>query len=112
MSSLLELLKRRKLIELNRLGGARPRFGRAHTQLGHGSVDCAGYLETLRSVNSRWKILVVDQHTQQMLLSVLTTYEILDEGVQRQSSTHPRPRLHHPSQKLRADLLFLFCFRD
>lgn len=32
---------------------------------------------------------MVDAHTHKMLLSVLTTYEILDEGVQRQFSHNP-----------------------
>lgn len=45
----------------------------------------AGYLDTLRSVPSRWKVLVVDQYTQAMLHSVLSTYEVLEEGVQRAS---------------------------
>lgn len=45
-----------------------------------------GYLETLRSVNARWKILIVDEQTQRMLSSVLNTFEVLNEGVQRASS--------------------------
>lgn len=43
-----------------------------------------GYLDTLRSVKSRWKILIVDEHTNTMLKSVLTTFDILEEGVQRE----------------------------
>lgn len=45
---------------------------------------CSGYLETLRSVSSRWKILIVDEHTHAMITSVLSTYDILEEGIQRE----------------------------
>lgn len=52
-----------------------------------------GYLETIRSVKSRWKVLVVDERAHELLTSVLTTYDILEEGVQRES---PRTaRLEH-----------------
>ncbi|GAA6011838.1 hypothetical protein JCM11491_000767 [Sporobolomyces phaffii] len=55
------------------------------------------YLDTLRSVPSRWKILIVDQYTQSMLNSVLTTYDVLEEGIQQVDLiTHhrnPQPRL-------------------
>lgn len=43
----------------------------------------AGYLDTLRAVPSRWKVLIVDQYTQRMLHSVLSTYDVLEEGIQR-----------------------------
>jgi hypothetical protein len=48
-----------------------------------------GYLDTLRSVPSRWKILIVDQFTQQMLQSVLSTYDVLEEGIQRAFASLP-----------------------
>ncbi|BGP12280.1 hypothetical protein JCM10213_000024 [Rhodosporidiobolus nylandii] len=55
------------------------------------------YLDTLRSVPSRWKILIVDQYTQAMLHSVLSTYDVLEEGVQQVDliTAHraPQPRL-------------------
>jgi len=41
------------------------------------------YLETIRSVKSRWKVLVVDERAHELLTSVLTTYDILEEGVQQ-----------------------------
>ncbi|KAM0753201.1 Sec1-like protein [Meredithblackwellia eburnea MCA 4105] len=43
----------------------------------------AQYLETLNSVNARWKILVVDEHTHKMLFSLFTTYDVLDTGIQQ-----------------------------
>ncbi|ORY80259.1 Sec1-like protein, partial [Leucosporidium creatinivorum] len=55
------------------------------------------YLETLRSCPSRWKVLIVDEHTQKMLNSVLSTYDILEEGVQQvdviTAQRSPQPRL-------------------
>lgn len=45
----------------------------------------AGYLDTIRAVPARWKVLIVDQHTQHMLQSVLSTYDVLEEGIQRES---------------------------
>ncbi|GAA6059866.1 hypothetical protein JCM10212_007071 [Sporobolomyces blumeae] len=55
------------------------------------------YLDTLRSVPSRWKILIVDQYTQSMLNSVLSTYDVLEEGIQQvdliTSYRSPQPRL-------------------
>ncbi|KAM0793647.1 hypothetical protein ACM66B_001078 [Microbotryomycetes sp. NB124-2] len=55
------------------------------------------YLDTLRGCPARWKVLVVDQYTQRMLNSVLTTYDILDQGVQQvdliTSARHAQPRL-------------------
>ncbi|KAJ3488640.1 hypothetical protein NLI96_g2690 [Meripilus lineatus] len=41
------------------------------------------FLEAIRSVNppGRWKILVVDEHSQQLLSSVLKQYDILEENV-------------------------------
>lgn len=43
------------------------------------------FLDAIRSVNppSRWKILVVDEHTQQLLNSVLKQFDILEENVTR-----------------------------
>ncbi|GAA5858275.1 hypothetical protein JCM8547_004630 [Rhodosporidiobolus lusitaniae] len=55
------------------------------------------YLDTLRSVPSRWKILIVDQFTQHMLHSVLSTYDVLEEGIQQvdliTAHRSPQPRL-------------------
>ncbi|GAA5975062.1 hypothetical protein JCM11641_000015 [Rhodosporidiobolus odoratus] len=55
------------------------------------------YLDALRSVPSRWKILIVDQYTQAMLHSVLSTYDVLEEGVQQvdliTAHRSPQPRL-------------------
>lgn len=55
------------------------------------------YIDTLRSVPSRWKVLIVDQYTQAMLHSVLSTYEVLEEGVQQvdliTNHRQPQPRL-------------------
>ncbi|KAK4057754.1 RHO1 GDP-GTP exchange protein 2 [Microbotryomycetes sp. JL221] len=55
------------------------------------------YLDTLRGCPARWKVLVVDQYTQRMLNTVLTTYDILDQGVQQvdliTSARHAQPRL-------------------
>lgn len=48
-------------------------------------ADPAGYIDTLRAVPSRWKVLIVDQYTQAMLHSVLSTYDVLEEGIQRAS---------------------------
>ena len=43
------------------------------------------YLECVQSVQpaSRWKILVLDPHTQAHIGSVLKMYDILEQGVQR-----------------------------
>jgi hypothetical protein len=45
------------------------------------------FLDAIRSVNppSRWKILVVDEHSQQLLNSVLKQFDILQENVTRSS---------------------------
>jgi syntaxin-binding protein 1 len=45
------------------------------------------FLDAIRSVNppSRWKILVVDEHSQQLLNSVLKQFDILEENVTRSS---------------------------
>ncbi|GAA5889143.1 hypothetical protein JCM5296_007177 [Sporobolomyces johnsonii] len=55
------------------------------------------YLDTLRSVPSRWKILIVDQFTRDMIHSVLSTYDVLEEGIQQVDviTAHriPQPRL-------------------
>ncbi|KDE02370.1 hypothetical protein MVLG_07072 [Microbotryum lychnidis-dioicae p1A1 Lamole] len=55
------------------------------------------YLEMLRSVPSRWKVLIVDEYTRPMLKSVLSTYDILEEGVQQvdviTAPRSPQPRL-------------------
>jgi hypothetical protein len=44
-----------------------------------------GFLDAIRSVNppSRWKILVIDEHSQQLLNSVLKQFDILEENVTR-----------------------------
>ncbi|KAH8916053.1 hypothetical protein BT69DRAFT_1189502, partial [Atractiella rhizophila] len=44
-----------------------------------------GYLETIRSVQppARWKIVVVDQWTRELINGVLKMYDILEENVQR-----------------------------
>lgn len=42
-------------------------------------------MSTLRAVDDRWKILVLDERTAAMLDSVIKTYDVLEEGVQRQS---------------------------
>jgi syntaxin-binding protein 1 len=43
------------------------------------------FLNAIRSVNppSRWKILVIDEHSQQLLNSVLKQFDILEENVTR-----------------------------
>jgi hypothetical protein len=43
------------------------------------------FLDAIRSVNppSRWKILVIDEHSQQLLNSVLKQFDILEENVTR-----------------------------
>ncbi|GAA6041593.1 hypothetical protein JCM8097_007759 [Rhodosporidiobolus ruineniae] len=55
------------------------------------------YLDTLRAVPARWKVLIVDQFTQHMLHSVLTTYDVLEEGIQQvdliTAHRSPQPRL-------------------
>ncbi|KAI5477593.1 hypothetical protein MNV49_006079 [Pseudohyphozyma bogoriensis] len=63
---------------------------------GKNSITFGWYLDTLRSVKARWKILVVDQHTHKMLTSVLSTYDILEEGVQQVDIiTNQRSPQHH-----------------
>lgn len=44
-----------------------------------------GFLETIRSVNppDKWKILVIDEHSQKLLNAVLKTYDVLEENVSR-----------------------------
>ncbi|POY70532.1 hypothetical protein BMF94_6446 [Rhodotorula taiwanensis] len=55
------------------------------------------YIDTLRAVPSRWKVLIVDQYTQAMLHSVLSTYDVLEEGIQQvdliTNYRQPQPRL-------------------
>lgn len=60
----------------------------------------AGYLDTIRAVPARWKVLIVDQYTQHMLQSVLSTYDVLEEGIQRQSASPRGPAhvLSHPAR--------------
>jgi len=43
------------------------------------------YLEAIRSVETpqRWKVLVVDEHSQQLTNAVLKQYDILEENVTR-----------------------------
>ena len=47
----------------------------------------AEFLEAIRSVNppGRWKILVVDEHSQRLIGSVLKQFDILEENVTRTS---------------------------
>ena len=51
------------------------------------------FLEAIRSVNppSRWKILVIDEHSQELLNAVLKKFDILEENVTREPGTHPSP---------------------
>ena len=48
----------------------------------------AEFLEAIRSVvpPGRWKILVVDEHSQKLLGSVLKQFDILEENVTRTST--------------------------
>lgn len=50
------------------------------------SVD-PEFLDAIRSVNppGRWKILVVDEHSQALLSAVLKQFDILEENVTRTS---------------------------
>jgi syntaxin-binding protein 1 len=50
-------------------------------------------LGAIRSVNppSRWKILVIDEHSQELLNAVLKKFDILEENVTRELGTHPSP---------------------
>lgn len=43
------------------------------------------YLEAIRSVETpqRWKVLVVDEHSQRLINTVLKQYDILEENVTR-----------------------------
>lgn len=93
-SGLLELIKQRTLSTLL------PRALRAdpHFRLPPPSSQLAGYLDTLRAVPSRWKILIVDQFTQQMLQSVLSTYDVLEEGIQRAFAS-PLPAPSSPPER-------------
>lgn len=45
------------------------------------------FLDAIRSVNpaGKWKILVVDEHSQKLLGSVLKQFDILEENVTRVS---------------------------
>lgn len=54
-------------------------------------VSCLEFLEAIRSVNppGRWKILVVDEHSQQLLSSVLKQYDVLQENVTCMSLIKP-----------------------
>lgn len=79
MTSLLELIKQRK-------------SGSSRIASPDGTRECSrrlvffgnqGYLSTIQSVDSRWKILLVDAATEKSLYSVLTIYEILELGVQQ-----------------------------
>lgn len=55
---------------------------KAHVQPGLTAAPTE-FLEAIRSVNppSRWKILVVDDHSQKLIGSVLKHYDILQESV-------------------------------
>jgi len=46
-------------------------------------VHVAEFLQAIRSVNpaGRWKVLVVDEHAQKLLNSVLKQFDILEENV-------------------------------
>jgi syntaxin-binding protein 1 len=59
-------------------------------------------LEAIRSVNppSRWKILVIDEHSQELLNSVLKKFDILEENVTREldtTTTRFSPGITHQS---------------
>lgn len=56
-------------------------------------------------MNSRWKILVVDEHSHAMLKSVLSTFDILEEGVQRKLITQEQLETRRTS-------LFLFLIYE
>lgn len=49
------------------------------------------FLEAIRSVNppSRWKILVIDEHSQELLNFVLKKFDILEENVTRELDLTP-----------------------
>ena len=49
------------------------------------------FLEAIRSVNppSRWKILVIDEHSQELLNAVLKKFDILEENVTREPGSPP-----------------------
>ena len=49
------------------------------------------FLEAIRSVNppSRWKILVIDEHSQELLNFVLKKFDILEENVTRELDRTP-----------------------
>ncbi|KAA1136315.1 vacuolar sorting protein VPS33/slp1 [Puccinia graminis f. sp. tritici] len=58
------------------------------------------YLDTIQSVkptNGRWKILVLDKHSQSLIYGVLKTFEILELGVQQidliENNRNPSPNL-------------------
>ncbi|KAH9464613.1 hypothetical protein MJO28_001686 [Puccinia striiformis f. sp. tritici] len=58
------------------------------------------YLDTIQSVkptNGRWKILVLDKHSQSLIYGVLKTFEILELGVQQidliENQRNPSPNL-------------------
>ncbi|MBW0511429.1 hypothetical protein O181_051144 [Austropuccinia psidii MF-1] len=58
------------------------------------------YLDTIQSVkpsNGRWKILVLDKHSQSLINGVLKTFEILELGVQQidliENNRNPTPNL-------------------
>ena len=64
-----------------------------------------GFLQAIRSVNpqGRWKILVVDDHSQKLLGSVLKQFDILEENVTRMQYFHLdgcRDLLMHSMQSL------------
>lgn len=56
----------------------------------------AEFLDAIRSVTppSRWKILVIDEHSQQLLNSVLKQFDILEENVTR-ALPRPSPSPRH-----------------
>ncbi len=53
--------------------------------LTHSCPSSTEFLEAIRSVNppGRWKILVVDEHSQRLLNAVLKQFDILEENVTR-----------------------------
>ena len=56
----------------------------------HGLTCLPEFLDAIRSVNppGKWKILVVDEHSQQLLGSVLKQFDILEENVTRELKSH------------------------
>jgi hypothetical protein len=61
----------------------------------HTNTHAAEFLDAIRSVNppGKWKIVVVDEHSQALLNHVLKQFDILEENVTRASRRPRRPRM-------------------